>query len=224
MQMPRLLVMLYERGNQDRQIFMDGRTLPADPNPTWMGYSVGHWDGDTLVVESRGFNDKTWLDLMGHPHTEALRITERFTRIDSGHMRLAMTIEDADAYAKPWTVPVDIELMPDTELLEYVCEREDVRQTEPLHAVHLSEDVLSSLEGRYDISPGRAYVVTRRGNQLFIKQLADKVAIPLAALSETRFVQLGGAGEIQFVKGADGSLTGLVFTIVEGETRATRSK
>jgi hypothetical protein len=93
-QTPGLLVILYEHQIIYRQIFTDGRKLPADPFPSWMGYSVGRWEGNTLVVESAGFNDKTWLDLGGHPHSEALRVTERFQRRDFGHMRLEVTFDD----------------------------------------------------------------------------------------------------------------------------------
>src|ERR1700690_233560 len=89
-----------------RQIFMDGRPLEKDPNPTWMGYSVGHWDGDTLVVESNGFNDKTWLDHSGHPHTDQLRVTERYRRRDLGHLDLDVTISDPAAYNRDFTVKV----------------------------------------------------------------------------------------------------------------------
>jgi len=83
-----------------RQIFLDGRGLPPDPNPSFMGYSVGHWDGDTLVIESVGFNDRTWLDATGHPHSESLRVTERIRRPDIGHLEIAETLEDQKAYAR----------------------------------------------------------------------------------------------------------------------------
>jgi len=86
-QSPGVIALLYELGGF-RQIYTDGRALPEDPNPTWVGYSVGHWEGDTLVVESAGFNDKTWLDMVGHPHSEKLRVTEKFRRTDFGHMRV----------------------------------------------------------------------------------------------------------------------------------------
>ena len=89
-----------------RQIYLDGRALETNPNPSWMGYSVGHWDGDTLVVESFGFNDKTWLDSSGHPHTEALRTTERYRRRDFGNLDIEVTLQDPAVYAKPWTVAV----------------------------------------------------------------------------------------------------------------------
>jgi len=118
---PRLMVILYEANAQFRQVFADGRQLPTDPNPTWLGYSIGRWDADTFVVESSGFNGKSWLDLRGHPSTEALKVTERFRRADVGHLALTLTIDDAKAYAKPWTVNLTMSLAPDTEILEYVC-------------------------------------------------------------------------------------------------------
>jgi hypothetical protein len=123
-QTPAQLVILFEPFIDYRQIFTDGRTLPKDPQPTWMGYSVGKWEGDTLVVDSSGFNDQTWLDDGGHPHSDALHVIERFRRIDFGHMELGITINDAKMYTKPWTVTVPYNLVPDTELIEYVCENE----------------------------------------------------------------------------------------------------
>jgi hypothetical protein len=120
-QHPNQLVILYEAFATFRQIFTDGRPIPKDPQPTWMGYSVGHWDGDTLVVDVAGFNDQTWLDTGGHPHTDALHVTERFRRRDYGHMNLQITIDDPKAYTKPWTVSYELALLPDTELLEYLC-------------------------------------------------------------------------------------------------------
>jgi len=101
---------------------MDGRTLPEDPNPTWQGYSVGHFDGDTLVIETAGFNGKEWLDMAGHPETETTHLIERFTRRDIGHMDVQFTIDDPKAYAKPWTVSGKIHLVPDGDLIEYICE------------------------------------------------------------------------------------------------------
>jgi hypothetical protein len=124
LQTPSQLVVLFEPFIDYRQIFTDGRPAPKDPQPTWMGYSVGKWEGDTLVVESTGFNDLTWLDDGGHPHSDALHVTERFRRKDFGHMDLQITIDDAKMYTKPWTVSVPYNLLPDTELIEYVCENE----------------------------------------------------------------------------------------------------
>lgn len=120
-QNPGLLVILYEAENTFRQIFMDGRELPRDPEPIWRGYSVGHWEGDDLVVETTGFNGKSWVDYAGRPESEALRLIERFTRHNFGHMSIQVTIDDAKAYTKPWSVTEDYFLLPDTDLLEEVC-------------------------------------------------------------------------------------------------------
>jgi hypothetical protein len=120
-QEPELVVILYEHFGEFRQIFLDGRTPPKDPNPTWMGYSVGQWDGDVLVVNSTGFNGKVWLDVVGHPATDALHITERFRRNDFGHLDIQITIDDPKAYTKPWTATVKRQLLADTDLLEFVC-------------------------------------------------------------------------------------------------------
>ncbi len=114
-------VVFYEVDNSHRQIYTDGRKLPADPQPTWLGYSVGHWEGDTFVVESAGFNDKGRLDGFGHPRSEALRIEERFHRRDFGHMDLQLTVDDPKLYLKPITVKATELLLPDTDVLESIC-------------------------------------------------------------------------------------------------------
>jgi hypothetical protein len=120
-----MIVILYEALHSYRQIFMDGRPLPKDPNPAWMGYSIGKWDGDTLVVESSGFVDNNWLDNNGHPGTEAMRLTERFHRRDYGHIDLKITIDDPKAYTKPWSVNLELVANPDTDLIEYVCDENE---------------------------------------------------------------------------------------------------
>ena len=120
-QEPNQLVILYEAFDQYRQIFMDGRPVPKDPNPQWFGYTVAKWDGDTLAAESSGFNGKAWLDQLGHPSTEALHVTERFHRRDFGHMDITSTIEDTGAYTKPWTFTQPLALLVDTDLIEDVC-------------------------------------------------------------------------------------------------------
>ena len=116
-----LIVVLYESQTLFRQIFTDGRAHPKDPEPSWLGYSVGKWDGDTLVVETVGFNDKTWLDGFGHPHSDAMKLTERFRRRDFGHMDIEITIDDPKAYTKPIRYMQPQLLQPDTELIEYIC-------------------------------------------------------------------------------------------------------
>ena len=121
-QTPTIVALLYESGTgRFRQIYMDGRKLPKDPNPTWLGYSVGHWEGDTLVVESAGFNDRTWLDRVGHPHSEKLRVTERFRRVDFGHMQFQITYDDPETLTKPLSLSLAMNYAADTDMLENVC-------------------------------------------------------------------------------------------------------
>ena len=128
-QMPRLIIMLYEKDTTYRQIFMDGRPLPPDPNASFNGYSVGRWEADALVVESVGFRDGGWLDRIGHPHSDELRLTERYRRRDFGHLSIEMTIDDPGTYAKTLTYTQPAVLLPDTDLLEYFCteNEKDVR-------------------------------------------------------------------------------------------------
>ena len=128
MHTPGVIVMLYEVETTFRQIFMDGRKLPADMSPTWQGYSVGRWDGDTLVIDSAGFNDRSWLDARGTPRSTDMRIEERFRRRDYGHIDLTVTITDPQIFTKPISFSVVEELLPDTDLLEHYCvenERDD---------------------------------------------------------------------------------------------------
>ena len=121
-QTPTHYFILYE-GNihSYRQIFMNGKH-PDDPDPTWYGHSIGHWEGNTLVVDTVGFNDKFWFDYKGHPHTEKLHTIERYSRTDLGHMSIEVTIDDPGAYTKPFTTVGKAVLMPGTELLEYICQ------------------------------------------------------------------------------------------------------
>lgn len=120
-QTPSLIVIAYETLAY-RLIHMDGRTLEANPERTWMGYSVGRWEGDTLVVDSFGFNDRTWLDARGLPHTEALRTTERYMRRNTGQLQVELTVADPGAFAQSWTTTYDLGLQADTEMVEAVCE------------------------------------------------------------------------------------------------------
>jgi hypothetical protein len=122
LQTPALTFMLFE-GNihSYRQIFMDGRTHPADLDPTWYGHSVGQWEGDTLVVDSVGFNDKFWFDFRGTPHTEKLHTIERYTRTNMGTLVIETTIDDLGAYTKPFRVSFTARLRPGEELMEYIC-------------------------------------------------------------------------------------------------------
>ena len=121
-QTPDLILFLHESRTIYRQIFTDGRPLPRDAQPTWMGYSIGKSEGDTLVVTTIGQNGKTWLDMRGLPGTEALRVTERFSRRNIGRIDIDVTIDDSQAYTKPWSVKLGWTLLPDAELIESICE------------------------------------------------------------------------------------------------------
>ena len=123
-QNPGLTLILYEEFARFRQIFTDGRPSPPVANPAWLGYSIGKWDGDWFVVDTRGFNDKSWLDDSGRPHTEALHTIERFHRTDFGHMDVEITIDDPQAYTKPWSFPMKFDFLADTDMIEDVCDNE----------------------------------------------------------------------------------------------------
>jgi hypothetical protein len=125
---PQETAFLYETaaGLMFRQVFTDGRRLPEVTEPTWLGYSIGRWEGDTFVVETTGFKDGGWLDSRkGRPHSDALHVSERFHRIDFGHLELTITINDHKAYRRPWTITTTLNLMPDTELLEGFCDNHE---------------------------------------------------------------------------------------------------
>ena len=116
-----LLILRTEVDGTIRQVYTDGRKIPDDPQPLWLGYSVGRWDGDTLVIDTAGFNDKSWLDGFGHPHSEALHITERYHRRDFGHMEVTVTMDDPKVYTKPFTIKVTDLLLPDTDIMDAYC-------------------------------------------------------------------------------------------------------
>jgi hypothetical protein len=138
-----------------RQIFLDGRALPKDPNPSFMGYSTGHWEKETLVVASTGLDERTLLDTGGHPHTETMKVTERFHRTDVGHMDLRVTFDDPTIYAKPIVVPVSMQLVPDDELIEYICRENEkdyghIRDRVSDRKQPVPVDVLSKYVGAYE--------------------------------------------------------------------------
>jgi hypothetical protein len=217
-QTPGLMVIL----NPDltyRQIFLDGRALERSPNPAWMGYSVGRWDGDTLVVESSGFNDRTWLDHDGHPHTEALRVTERYRRTNFGTLEIDVTLSDPAVYAKPWTVSVGAKLAGDTEMIEWVCaenthgiehwvgKASDERKGE----VKVARETLAAYVGRYEEQPpfwrtvARVVVVELGADGGLLADMDGRGKVPLIASSDTAFSGLYGLG-VEFVKGGSGTL------------------
>jgi hypothetical protein len=220
-------VILYD-DLRNRQIYMDGRELEKDPNPTWMGYSVARWDDDTLLVETNGFNESTWLDVDGHPHTEGLRMTERYRRPDFGHLEVQITLDDPKAYIKPWTVVVTMDRKTDTEMLEYVCDNEKDRTHIPTNpkGIDLSVPVetLAAYAGSYNVQQrGKTVVaeITLEGNTLFWnyngtgKQRIDPV-------SETTFSLAGDS--IEFVHDEPGPATRFVMRTIEDETIGLRRK
>jgi len=120
-QAPGVVLLLHEYDTTFRQVFTDGRPLPTDPQPAFMGYSVGRWDRDTFVVTSTGYTEQSWLDAMGHPHSDALRVTERFKRVDAGRLEVEITFNDPKALKHPITITQHLVLLPDQDLIEYFC-------------------------------------------------------------------------------------------------------
>ena len=126
-QTPTLVLIIYEANDGLRQIFLDGRPLPNnDPQPWWYGYSVGRWEGDTLVVETSGLRDGGWLDVVGTPLTDAARVTERFRRPNFGSLEIQVTVDDHKAFTRPWTVTINQRVMLDTELIEFICNENNI--------------------------------------------------------------------------------------------------
>jgi hypothetical protein len=229
---PNVIGILYGSGAY-RQIFVDGRSLPEDPNPTWWGYSIGHWERDTLVVETAGFNDRTWLDFSGHPHSEELRVTERFQRRDFGHMQLQITFDDPKTFTKPFTVTLGGDFVPDTEMLEYVCnenERDSAHlvgkaSDEVKGEVKISSQVLSQCAGTYqeNETPLKVKAVIAVAGEQLMFSLGGKGGIPLTTLSETGFYFPGGF-PINFVKDDKGAVTHFIFTQAEGDLKFIRTE
>jgi hypothetical protein len=238
-QTPQLIVML----NPDltyRQIWMDGRKLETTPNPSWMGYSVGRWEGDMLVVESFGFHPGTWLDRDGHPHTDQLRLTERYRRPTFGKLETDVTFDDPGAYAKPWTVKVVSDYAPDTEMLEWVCNEGAGRSLvhwigtaadDRRNEVKVPADVLSRYVGTYDEqapfwhsvqisgadqAAGRTVQITVEDGHL-VGDMDNRGKQVLIAASNTEFSGLYGLG-VQFIDG------GLLVKHVSGNYRFARRR
>jgi hypothetical protein len=221
-QTPGLIVILYEQPNSPhRTIYTDGRPLPKDMNPTWLGYSIGRWEQDTLVVTTAGFNDKGWLDVGGHPQTETLRLTERFRRRDFGHLEFEMTVEDPKAFAAPFTLRMEKPLVADTEILEDVCENE-VSGAHLTGGVTVGADVLAKYAGTYKFASGRQAVVKAAGGQLQIDDSASPNDRMFVAGSETTFSSSLSQVSIEFVKDSHGEVTQLVRRAGAVEERAAR--
>ncbi len=220
-QTPQFIVVLYQgtTNSVHRTIFTDGRPLPTDPNPTWMGYSIGHWDGDTLVVETAGFNDRSWLDIEGHPHTEALRITERYHRRDFGHLELEVTIDDPKTFTRPFSLKITKMLMPDTDLLESVCE-DDTSVPHMLggNPAHISAQILAKYAGIYEYSFGRDATVSSDGDLLYLQDGSNPLKLPMVPTSETVFISRTEGNWLEFIP--DGSA--FVYHTGDTQRRAVR--
>jgi len=220
-QSPTVAAVLYEGGmGRYRQIYLDGRQLPKDPNPTWLGYSVGHWEGDTLVVESAGFNDRTWLDRAGHPHSENLRVTEKFRRVDFGHMQFQITYDDPETLTKPLRFSLAVNYAADTDMLENVCNESD-RKVHMVgtanKGVQVSSAVLAKYAGRYEFREGSRVVAAFMGMTQNVTLIDGQLylnALPLIPQSDTRFESTGAATE--FFVDANGNGTRLVLGQTEG--------
>jgi len=223
-QTPLLIAMFYEDLSY-RQIFLDGRQLPRDPNPTWMGYSVGHWEGDTLVVDTAGFNDRTWLDFAGHPHSEGLRITERYRRRDFGHLDLQVTLVDPGVYAKPWTLSAGGGLAADTELIEYVCGENEkdrshlVGRTAEEKQVVVAPEVLATYVGVYRTG-AQTFKISLSDGQLLV-DFRGQGKVPMIPLSQTMFSPRL-LGTYEFVKNDRGIVTHMLVHSAEEVLRAER--
>jgi len=228
MQSPTVVALLYENGTgRYRQIHMDGRKLPTDPNPTWLGYSVGRWEADTLVVESAGFNDRTWLDRAGHPHSEKLRVTERFRRVDFGHVQYQITFDDPEILTKPLTLSLPVSYQADTDMLENVCNENNRSRLVGVQRAGVAVDtaVLARYEGQYAFSAGSRTVAGFMGMNHKITLVNGRLylnALPLIPLSPTTFESTGAIAT--FFLDASGSVTRLVLGQTEGEAVYTPRK
>jgi hypothetical protein len=231
LQTPAMIVILQEDLTY-RPIHMDGRALEPDANPSWMGYSVGHWDGDTLVVESNGFNDKTWL-LGGYPHTEALRMTERFRRTDFGHLEISVTFQDPKAYNKAWTLPLRARYAADTELIEAICnEFPDNRQDHWIGRttdaektkVNMPPEALAKYAGVYKglyLESPRTVEVTLSGGTLSVS-VNGGPAQPIFPQTETTFTGTGLT--YRFVRNNQGVATAMLEGHISGDYKFDRQK
>jgi hypothetical protein len=223
-QTPAHMVLLYESPNSPhRTVYTDGRELPKDPNPTWLGYSIGRWDGDTFVITTAGFNDRGWLDSAGHPQTESLRITERMRRRDFGHMDFEITIDDPKVFTRPFTIKTERLLAADTDLLEDVCENErSLRRMSGDTGIRVSPKILATYAGTYELAPGRQFAIVATGDLLYVKGL-NEPKLPLFVQSNTRFMSTATPNGFEFVRDKQGSVTHLIVRGADGDQKAVRT-
>lgn len=241
-QTPAMIVILDDELTY-RVIHMDGRELEANPVPSWTGYSVGRWEGDTLVVESNGYNEQTWLSRRGVSHSEQLHITERYERTDFGHLQIEVTITDPGAFSEPWGYDVEMELAADTEMLEAVCDRSSDAWSGSLsdftsQAIDVPVEILERYVGSYTgvyggsertfdvvLSDGELVATITRGytsSGLGAAGLGEGAPRVLVPQSETLFDGLGLS--FQFVVGAEGVATELIVTHISGNYTYTRDE
>ena len=218
-------MILYESPNSPhRTVYTDGRDLPKDPDPTWLGYSIGRWDGDTLVITTTGFNDRGWLDSAGHPQTESLRLTERLHRRDFGHMDFEMTIDDPKVFTRPFTIKTQRLLAADTDIFEDVCENErdqtHMSGGEGLR-FKVRPEALASYAGVYEFASGRQATFTVTADMLFVQGL-NEPRLPLLAETETRFRSTATTSAFEFVKDTQGKVTKVIMHADAGDQKATR--
>lgn len=234
LQSPTLIAILFEDLTY-RQIHLDGRKLPDDPNPSFMGYSVGRWEGDTLVVDSVGFNDRTWLDFGGDPHSDRLKMTERFRRVSFGRIEREVTLVDEAFYRAPIVFRGDMTLRTDTELLEYVCNENPrsrphlVGRSADEKKVVVSPETLRRYAGTYNLvdAPRTALgttqlTITLSDGRLFV-DLNGKGHLPMTAMSRNTFSSRV-TGTLEFIADATGNVTHLFSHAAEGTTRFNRAR
>jgi hypothetical protein len=223
-QTPNRTAVLYG-GERDilRVIYTDGRKLPDDPLPSWLGYSVGHWEGDTLVVNTSGFNDRSWLDFNGHPQTESLRITERFRRRDFGHMELEMVLDDPKVFARPFSIKGEKLLTPDYAPPEAVCEN----NKDPDHLIggsgfQINPAALANYEGLYEFAPGRQVSLTTSDIFIIFQERPGGLRRTLVPQSEKEFVFRDNGDNIVFEMDSSGSATQFTERRAAGDRTAVR--
>jgi len=227
----RYITFVLHEANPFRQIFTDGRPLPKEMNPTWMGYSIGRWDGDTFVVTTAGFNDRGWLDFVGKPNSEALRVTERFRRPDFGHLQVEITYDDPKTYVRPFTLKLNATFVADDELIENVClenEKDQGRLVGKLADDRRNEKkvpaaLLAEYAGTYLVEPFGAWKVAVAGDTLTIEMPDGGGRQRVFATADNKFVFPSTGGIVTFGRDAKtNAVSHLLLTIVEGDFRGDR--
>lgn len=227
LQHPTMIAVLYNDGTY-REIFMDGRELEEDPLPTWVGYSVGRWEGDTLVVESNGYNDKTWLNSRGLSHTEQLRMTEHYRRLDFGRVEIEVTYEDPGAFESPLHSTIQMNFAADDVMLETVCveaylgDERDHWSTgvsgRDTTSVQVAPEILAGYVGTYRgmyLTNDVTIRITMEDGQLFL-QRGNVGRTPLAPQTQSAFLPQGGGWGYTFTVGGDGMASAISEVHVSG--------